>query len=131
MKASTIGRAIGTASLTFGVTDMLFGRRFGRGIGAGEQMGGRLFQIAGLREVATGVAGLLAPTSIAPVEWRLAGDMFDLAALSYIAAPANPKRRMALLALGIVAGVALADFAAARALKQRSAGGKARREPSR
>lgn len=118
MNKRTIGRAIGAASLAFGITDMLLGRRFGKGIGAGADMGGRLFQIVGAREVATGIAGLIAPGSAAPVQWRLAGDVFDLAALGYIAAPANPKRKMALLALGIVAAVAAADLAGARALSK-------------
>lgn len=117
MSKQIIGRAIGAASLAFGITDMLLGRRFGRGIGAGADMGGRLFQIVGAREVATGIAGLIAPASAAPVQWRLAGDIFDLAALGYIAAPANPKRKMAFVALGIVAAVAAADLVAARALK--------------
>ncbi|KKC24737.1 hypothetical protein WP12_17950 [Sphingomonas sp. SRS2] len=100
---------------------MLLGRRFGRGIGAGADMGGRLFQIVGAREVVTGIAGLVAPGSAAPVQWRLAGDVFDLAALGYIAAPANPKRKMALLALGIVAAVAVVDLIGARALDGRGA----------
>lgn len=116
MKAQTIGRAIGTASVAFGIADLALGRKLGKNIGAGADMGGRLFQIAGAREVATGVAGLLAPGSAAPVQWRLAGDAFDLAALAYIAAPGNPRRKMALLALGVVAGVALVDFLGARAL---------------
>ena len=116
MKAQTIGRAIGAASFAFGVADMLLGRRFGRGIGAGETMGGRLFQIAGAREVATGLAGLRAPASAEPIRWRLAGDIFDLAMLAYIAAPANPRRRTAWLAAGIVAGVAAIDLLAAREL---------------
>lgn len=118
MHKQTIGRVIGAASLAFGITDMILGRKFGRGIGAGEDMGGRLFQIVGAREVATGIAGLIAPGSAAPVQWRLAGDVFDLAVLGYIAAPANPKRKMALLALGIVAAVAAADLIGARALKK-------------
>nr|WP_053000112.1 hypothetical protein [Sphingomonas sp. Y57] len=118
MKAQKIGRAIGAASLAFGIADIVLGRRLGRGIGAGAEMGGRLFRIAGAREVATGIAGLLAPGSAAPVRWRLAGDAFDLAALAYIAAPANPRRKMALLALGVVAGVALADFLGARAIEE-------------
>lgn len=116
MKAQTLGRAIGAASLAFGILDIVAGRRLGRSVGAGDQMGGRLFQIAGARELATGVAGLIAPASAAPVQWRLAGDLFDLAALGYIAAPANPKRKMALLALGVVAGVAAVDFIASRRL---------------
>jgi len=118
MNRETIGRAIGAASLAFGIADMLLGKRLGRGIGAGEEMGGRLFQVVGVREVATGVAGLIAPGSASPVQWRLAGDIFDLAALGYIAAPANPKRKMAFLALGIVAGVAAMDYLGAHALKR-------------
>src|SRR5215203_6127405 len=45
MNKDIIGRAIGAASLAFGITDMVLGRKLGRGIGAGEKMGGRLFQI--------------------------------------------------------------------------------------
>jgi len=125
MKAETIGRTIGVASLAFGMTDMLFGGRFGRGIGAGHHMGGRLFQVAGAREVVTGIAGLISPGSPAPVRWRLAGDAFDLAVLAYIAAPSNPRRKTAFLALGLVAAVAAADLLAARAMapkKERRAG---------
>lgn len=114
MKAETIGRAVGAASLAAGIADMVLGPRFGRGIGAGDEMGGRLFRVAAAREIATGFAGLIAPASTAPLKWRLAGDMFDLAALGYIAAPANPRRKMALLALGIVAAVAVADLVAVR-----------------
>lgn len=121
MKKENIGLAIGTASIALGIADILLGRKFGRGVGAGADMGGRLFQIAGAREVVTGVAGLMAPGSAAPVQWRLAGDIFDLAALGYIAAPANPKRNMALMALGIVALVAAVDLAASRALAPQDA----------
>jgi len=116
MKKESIGRAVGAASLVFGIADIVFGRRLGRNIGAGDVMGGRLFQVAGAREVATGIAGLIAPASAEPVKWRIAGDIVDLAALAYIAAPANPKRKMALLALGVVAGVALVDLLASRRL---------------
>ena len=116
MKAETIGRAVGAASLAAGIADMILGPRLGRGIGAGAQMGGRLFRIAAAREIATGVAGLIAPASAGPIRWRLAGDMFDLAALGYIAAPGNPKRKTAFLAIGVVAAVAVADLLAARRL---------------
>ena len=36
MNKDIIGRAIGAASLAFGITDMVLGRKLGRGIGAGE-----------------------------------------------------------------------------------------------
>ena len=122
MESKTIGRTIGAASLAFGITDMLFARRFGCGIGAGADMGGALFRIVAIREMATGVAGLLAPASASPVQWRLAGDIVDIAALTYIAAPANPRRKLALLALGIVGAVAAADLLGARALKRAGQG---------
>jgi len=121
MKLQTIGRTIGAASLAIGIADILLGRRLARGVGAGEQMGGRLFHIAGAREIATGVGGLLSPASASPVQWRLAGDLFDLAALGYIAAPANPKRKAALFALGVVAGVTVVDFLGMRALTRNRA----------
>ncbi len=120
MKAETIGRAVGAASVAFGILDLAIGPRLGKGIGAGEEMGGRLFRIAGAREVAMGVAGLISPASAAPVKWRLAGDLFDLAALGYIAAPANPRRKMASVALGVVVAVALADFLATRAIERKN-----------
>ena len=116
MKAPTIGRVIGAASIAFGMVDLLYGRQFGKAIGAGEEMGGRLFRVAGARELATGVAGMIAPASAGPVLWRLAGDLFDLAALGYIAAPSNPRRKQALLALGLVAAVGLVDLMGRRAL---------------
>lgn len=120
MTAKTIGRVVGVASLTAGITDMVLGPTFGRGIGAGEKMGGRLFRVAAAREIATGVAGLIAPASSAPVRWRVAGDLFDLAALAYIAAPSNPRRKRTWLAFGIVAGVALADILALRRMQRSS-----------
>ena len=121
MKRKSIGRAIGGASLAFGIFDIVMSRTFGRGIGAGATRGGRVFQLAGAREIATGVAGLLAPGSAAPVRWRLAGDAIDFATLAYIAMPGNPKRKMALLALGIVAAVAMLDYAGLRALDRKGA----------
>ncbi len=121
MGKQIVGRAIGGASLAFGITDMILGPTFGRGIGAGERMGGLLFRIVAAREIATGVAGLIAPADAAPVRWRLAGDLFDLAALGYIAAPANPRRKMAFLAIGIVAAVAVADLLALRRIARSSA----------
>lgn len=109
MKAQTIGRAIGAASLAFGVTDIIMGKTFGRGIGANEHDGALLFRSVGAREVATGVAGLIWPRSSAPTWTRFAADLVDLATLGAIIAKPNPKRNMAITAFAIVAGVALMD----------------------
>lgn len=110
MEARTIGRAIGAASLAFGVTDIVMGKTFGRGIGAGDHNGALLFRSVGAREVATGVAGLIWPHSSAPVWTRLAADLVDLATLGTIIAKPNPRRGVAITAFAIVAGVALLDF---------------------
>lgn len=120
MKAKTIGRAIGAASLTFGVTDILAGKSFGRGIGAGEVEGGTLFRTVGSREVVTGLVGLAFPASSIPVWTRFAADVADMAALGPVIAKPNPKRAMAMTALVIVAGVALMDFLAARTIDRRT-----------
>lgn len=51
---------------------------------------------------------------------RLAADLTDLAALAPVVAKARPKRAMAVTALAIVAGVALMDFVAARAIDRKT-----------
>lgn len=123
MEAHTIGRAIGAASLTFGVTDIIMGKAFGRGIGAGEHDGAVLFRSVGAREVATGIAGLMWPRSSAPAWTRFAAHLVDLATLGAVIAKPNPKRKMAITAFAIVAGVALMDyFGAAAQDKQRTRG---------
>jgi hypothetical protein len=123
MDARTIGRTIGAASLTFGVTDIVLGKTFGRGIGAGEHRGALLFRSVGAREIATGVAGLVWPSSSAPTWTRFAADLVDLATLGSIIAKPNPKRNMAVTAFAIVAGVALLDFFGANAQDRKEEGG--------
>ena len=76
----------------------------------------RIFQAAGLREIGTGIAGLANPTSSKPIWTRFVADLADLATLSVVAARPNPRRKGALIAVGIVAGVAIVDFLAARAI---------------
>lgn len=124
MQAKHIGQFIGAASLTFGITDILLGKVFGRGIGAGAEEGGKLFRSVGVREVATGIAGLSRPESSGPVWTRFAADLGDIATLGAIVARPNPKRKMAALALGIVAGVAAVDYFAAKAIDRATAGRK-------
>jgi hypothetical protein len=120
MEPKTIGRAIGTASLGFGITDIMLGKTFGRSIGAGEAVGGTLFGSVGAREIVTGLIGLAFPTSSVPVWTRFAADLTDLAALAPLVAKSNPKRAMATTAIAIVAAVALVDFVAARTMDQRA-----------
>ncbi len=118
MNARQIGLGIGAMSIAFGLTDMALGPRFAKAMGMSEKRGGRLFRAVGAREVATGVVGLVWPASAIPVWTRLAADAGDLAVLGAVAARANPKRRMAVLGVAIVAGVALVDYFGARAIAQ-------------
>ncbi len=119
MKPDMIGRAVGAVSLTLGITDMILGRTFARGVGVAGEKGTWLFRVAAAREIATGVAGLIAPASAAPLRWRLAGDAFDLAALGSIAARDNPRRKMALFGLGLVVAVTIMDVLVQRRLANR------------
>ena len=116
MRTTDIGRAIAAASLTFGIMDITFGKAFGRGIGAGERSGAMLFRSVGVREIATGLAGLVMPRKSAPIWVRFGADLADIAVLSTVASRPNSKRGMAALAIAIVAGVAALDFFAARAI---------------
>jgi len=116
MKITTIARTVGLASIAFGFTDMLFGERFGRAVGA-KGSGGPLFKSVGARELATGIAAVVAPTSALPLWGRFAGDVVDLAALGVVAArPGNAKRTAAVATFALVAAIAAIDFAAARAV---------------
>ena len=120
MEAKTIGRAVAVASLAFGVTDLIAGKVFGRGIGAGAVEGGTLFRTVAARELVTGAIGLAFPASSVPVWTRFAADLTDMAALGPVIARPNPKRTMAVTALAIVAVVAVMDLLAARAIERRS-----------
>lgn len=116
MQAATIGRSIGAASLTFGIFDTLYAYMLATSVGTDA----KVFQAAGLREIGTGIAGLANPTSSKPVWARFAADLGDLATLGVVAARPNPRRKGAMIAVGIVAGVALIDFLAARAIDRQT-----------
>jgi hypothetical protein len=71
--------------------------------------------VFGAREMATGVTLASDPT-YTPALWsRVAGDAFDIAVLSRLTGPENPKRNNARIALGVVLAVTALDlFAAVR-----------------
>ena len=121
METRKIGQAVGLVSLSIGIADILLGKSFARGVWAGQAKGSLLFQGVGMREVATGIAGLVWPTSSVPIWTRFAADLADMAALGAVMAkPANPKRGTAAFALGIVIGAAAMDFLAARAIDRKT-----------
>lgn len=118
MKTTTFARAVGLASIAFGIADTLFGERFGKAVGA-QDNGGPLFRAVGARELATGIAAVAAPTNPLPLWGRFAGDVVDIAALGAVAArPDNRKRTAAIATLALVAGIAVIDFMAARAVSK-------------
>ena len=109
-----VARAVGAASIVFGIVDILYGERLRKVIGA-EGAGGALFKAVGAREIATGIAAIVAPSHAAPLWARFGGDLIDLAALSFVVTkPDNPKRGAAIATFALVAGVAVVDFLAAR-----------------
>jgi hypothetical protein len=74
--------------------------------------------LCGLREIAAGVAILQSSGNPAPWVWaRVAGDAMDLAVLAEpLASGDDEDRRKALIAMGAVAGVTLADIMTASEL---------------
>jgi hypothetical protein len=74
--------------------------------------------LCGLREIAAGVAILQSSGNPAPWVWaRVAGDAMDLAVLAEpLASGDDEDRRRALIAMGAVAGVTLADIMTASEL---------------
>ena len=80
------------------------------GIDASPQATQALF---GARELATGMALFSDPTKSSALWARVAGDAFDIAMLSRLNRPDNPKRGNVKLALGIVLAVTALDVIAA------------------
>jgi hypothetical protein len=76
-----------------------------------------LLQLYGVREIATGVAILLARDPKPWITARVAGDALDLATLAPALDRRNPERGRVGLALGMVAGVTAIDVACAQALR--------------
>ena len=106
--AARLTKAIGWVSITLGLVDWVMAETFADGVGM--DRGKPIFRTAAARELATGVAAVRAPTSVAPIAARLMGDIADLGVLGFTAArPGNPKRGMAALGVGIVAAVTAVD----------------------
>ena len=67
----------------------------------------------GAREMATGVALFSDPTRSNALWARVLGDLFDIAVLSRLNRPSNPKRGNARLAMGVVLAVTALDVVSA------------------
>jgi hypothetical protein len=100
-RAEAVARALGWFSIGLGLAELLAHRALARA--AGLEGRERLLQVYGVREIATGVAILLARNPKPWIAARVAGDALDIATL---AAGRNPR---AAAALGALAGVTALD----------------------
>jgi hypothetical protein len=114
--ADRLSRGLGWLSLGLGAAALVAPQVFTRALGMRGREG--TVRAFGLRELGSGVlthsvearAGLFS---------RIAGDAMDLATLLAATGRRNPKRRNALLALGVVTTVTILDIVAAQALTLR------------
>ena len=108
----TLSGMIGLTAMGLGVAGLLFPKAVARGLGldAPSPVVRTLF---GLREMWSGVSLASDPTRVDVLWARVAGDVFDIAALKGLDRPANAKRGAARLALGFVLAVAALDVVTA------------------
>lgn len=101
-------RALGLMSIAMGVVAVAYPERVTRSLGL--EMDDQAMSAFGAREIASG-AGLLSPVKPGPWFWvRVGGDVMDMAALARAIQKDNPRRRMAMFALGTVAAIAVVDL---------------------
>lgn len=111
--ADPIATGLGWFSIGLGAVELVAPDAVARCLGMERRRG--LIQFYGVREILTGL-GILTTGRPGPWLWaRVAGDLLDMATLGTGLDRDNPQRTHAGLALGAVAGVALVDFACARA----------------
>ncbi|KRB51049.1 MAG: hypothetical protein V4514_20950 [Pseudomonadota bacterium] len=110
MNLLIVKRALGLFSIGLGVLAVAAPDKVARFLGIEDEQAMSAF---GAREIASG-SGLLSPVRPGPWFWlRAGGDVLDLAALSRAVGRDNPRRAVALTALGVVAAIAVFDFAIA------------------
>lgn len=100
-------RALGLFSIALGVVAVAAPRRMADKLGL--EMDEQAMSAFGAREIAAG-AGLLSPVKPGPWFWmRVGGDVMDIAGVARSVQKDNPRRKMAWLALGAVAAIAVVD----------------------
>lgn len=114
MNRNGIGWGLAALSIGLGLAELIAPRRIARTLGTeGHE---RLIQGFGVRELASGAALLGRPRSPAAVWTRVAGDALDLAALGSALRSRRSNSGAVAGAIAFVAGAALIDILAARAL---------------
>lgn len=114
-----VKRVLGVCSVGVGLLAVVAPNRVAQFFGIQDEQAMSAF---GARELAAG-AGLLSPVKPSPWFWlRAGGDVMDVAMLSRAVGRDNPRRAVAMTALGAVAVVAVFDFAlAAHAARSKGA----------
>ena len=105
-----VKRVLGICSVGVGLFAVAAPDKVARFLGINDEQAMSAF---GARELAAG-AGLLSPVKPSPWFWlRAGGDVMDVAMLSRAVGRDNPRRVVAMTALGAVAAIAVFDFALA------------------
>ncbi len=111
--ADRVGRALGWFSLGLGLAELIAPRRITRSLGMEGREG--LVRAYGAREIGAGIVSLSTERSLG-LWGRVAGDALDIATVMFALRRGNPKRNNAQFALTMLAGVALIDLVAAKAV---------------
>ncbi len=112
--ADRLARALGWFSIGLGVAELVAPGRIARTLGLDDKEG--LIRAYGARELASAIPTLSIDKSIG-LAARIGGDALDLGTLATALHRDNPKRRNAVIATAMVAGITLLDFVAFAGVK--------------
>jgi hypothetical protein len=115
-RAQAVARALGWFSIGLGLAELIAPRSLARATGLDGRE--RLLQWYGAREIATGVAILLARDPKPWVTARVAGDALDIATLATCRNATAGSNAKAAAAMGAVAGVTALDAYTALSLRR-------------
>ena len=118
--ADAVATGLAWFSIGLGAVELLAPRALARCLGSSDGTG--ISRAYGLREIATGV-GILRSEDPRPWLWgRIAGDLLDLATLSFGLDRGHPRRPHVGVAVAGVAVVTLVDLLCARTLEEAERG---------
>lgn len=120
--ADRLARALGWFSIGLGITELIAPGRIARTLGLDDKES--LIRAYGARELASAIPTLSVDKPIG-LAARIGGDALDLGTLATALHRDNPKRRNAVIATAMVAGITLLDLAAYAGVKAAH-----RRDPS-
>lgn len=112
--ADRLARALGWFSIGLGITELVAPGRLARALGLDGKEG--LIRAYGARELASAIPTLSVDKPIG-LAARIGGDALDLGTLATALHRDNPKRRNAVIATAMVAGITLLDLVAYAGVK--------------